>query len=586
MVRVIRFLIPCWVIFFCTGISWAAGDRILSDFEWKDLAGKPYRLSQPEGAKVTVFAFSGIGCPLVNLYAPKLKRIEETYQPKGVRFFWVNSNALDTGEELAAEATKFGIAFPAVKDEGNRIADILGAERTTEVFVIDSNLAVRYSGRIDTQYGIGYHRDEATQNLLPDALDAVLDGKPVQVVKTDAPGCVIGREMDEKDPTSVTYSKHVSRILQRNCVSCHRPGEVAPFSLTDYTSAKKHAAMIQEVVSEKRMPPWLADDKHGTFANKRALSQTELAMLNHWIDNGAPEGDPKDLPDPVQFTEGWGIGEPDAIFEMPVECTIKAEGSMPYQYFGVKTDFPEDRWVKAIEARPGNHKVVHHILVFIQYPKDRRSEQPDFKGGLNGFFASMVPGDSPLVTEEGTAKLLPKGASLVFQMHYTPIGTPETDRSRIGVVFAKGPVKRELHTGGITNHDIRIPPNDPDHVEFSKRTFDRDLYVLSFLPHMHLRGKSFNYTAYYPDGTQEVLLSVLKWDFGWQNAYRLAEPKLIPKGTRIECEAHYDNSSGNPANPDPNKEVRFSEQTWDEMLIGYYDYYWADEDLTKVSMTN
>ncbi|MCG3199601.1 MAG: hypothetical protein GHCLOJNM_04125 [bacterium] len=563
--------------------SEAAGERILPDFEWTDLEGKSHRLSEPAGSKITVFAFSGIGCPMVNLYAPKLERLHQGYSPKGVRFFWINSNALDTREEMAGEVKKFGISFPAVKDEGGRIADILGAERTTDVFVVDSQRALRYQGRIDTQYGIGYHREEATENFLTDALDALLAGDPVKVVRTDPQGCIIARDLDLKDPSSVTYAKHISRILQRNCISCHRPGEVAPFSLLDYTSAKRRAEMLAEVINDRRMPPWHADESHGVFANKRALSRTEVELVNKWVENGAPEGDPKDLPDAPEFTEGWAIGTPDMILEMPVECRVPAEGLMDYQYFGVKTELPEDKWVKAIEVRPGNPSVVHHVLVFILYPKDRKGEQPDFKNGLNGFFASMVPGDAPAVYTDGCAKLLPKGATLIFQMHYTPNGTAAKDRSRIGLVFADGPVKKEVHTRGIANTKLRIPPHAPDHVEFAHEKFERDAYLLAMLPHMHLRGKSFKYTAFYPDGSSEILLSVPKWDFGWQNAYRLAEPKRIPKGTRIECEAHWDNSAANPANPDPNAEVRFDEQTNDEMLIGYYDFYWADEDRTRVS---
>lgn len=561
----------------------AAGERVLEDFEWKDLKGESYRLADPAGSKLTVFAFSGIGCPLVNLYAPKLERIAQDYADDGVRFFWINSNSLDTADELVDEAAKFGITFPCVKDEANRIADILGAERTTEVFIIDNDRRIRYQGRIDSQYGYNYKRDDATENYLTDALTSVLSGQPVKVVQTESPGCIIGRTMMDVGDTSVTYTEHVSRILDRNCVTCHRDGEIAPFSLNDYNSAKRHAKMIQEVVNEKRMPPWLADDVHGTFMNKRAVSKTEMALLNKWIDNGAPEGDPAKLPPTPEFTVGWAIGEPDAIFEMPIECAIQAEGAMDYQYFGVKTDLDEDKWIKAIEVRPGNTAVVHHILVFIMYPKDRRKEQPNFKNGLDGYFASMVPGDSPSVYPVGMAKKLPKGASLIFQMHYTPVGTPQKDRSKIGVLFEDGPVEKLVHTKGISNEDIRIPPNDPAHVESADRTFKKDIYLLSLLPHMHVRGKAINYVATYPDGKTETLLNIPRWDFGWQNAYRFAEPKFIPKGTKIVVEAVYDNSTANPANPDPDRTVPFGEQTWDEMLIGYYDYYEADEDMTKLS---
>lgn len=563
-----------------------AADRILADFNWQDLNGAPYSLNEvleDEGTRAVVFAFSGIGCPLVNLYAPKLERISNDYAHQGVRFFWVNSNSQDTVEELGEEVEKFGISFPAVKDEGNKIADLLGAERTTEVFVIDKQRAIRYQGRIDTQYGIGWKKNQADQNFLIDALDSVLADRPVRLAKTEAPGCIIGRNFLDIQSEEVTYSNQVSRVFQRNCVSCHRPGEIGPFSMLDYDSAKGWARMIREVVNDRTMPPWLADPAHGSFANDRRLSKVEIALINKWVENGAPEGDPADLPEPVEFVDGWGIGEPDAIFEMPTECHIPAGGSLPYQYFAVKTNFEEDRWIRAAEVRAGNPSVVHHILIFIKYPKGHPKEEPDFDGGLDGYFLSMVPGESPSVYDDGFGKLLPAGAILVFQMHYTPTGRVEKDRSRIGLVFADKPVKKEVHTRGIHNTKFRIPPHAEHHVETADFTFDQDSYLIQLLPHMHLRGKSFTYTAQYPDGQTEILLNVPKWDFNWQNGYRLAEPKLMPKGTRILCEAVYDNSENNPANPDPTKRVRFGEQTWDEMLIGYIDYYHAEEDLTQTA---
>ncbi len=560
-----------------------SADRILPDIEWEDISGNSYHLSKllSEGeTKSVVFAFSGIGCPLVNVYAPKLEQFSKDYSPLGVRFFWVNSNSQDTLEELQDEVDKFGITFPAIKDEGNKIADLLGAERTTEVFVVDNKKAIRYQGRIDTQYGIGWNKNEAAQEYLVDALGAVLQNEPVRLAKTDAPGCIIGRNFLDVESEEVTYSNQISRVFQRNCVSCHRPGEIGPFSLLDYDSSKGWARMVREVVNEKRMPPWFADPHHGTFANDRRLSKVELALINKWVENGAPEGDPADLPQPVKFIEGWGIGKPDVVFEMPTECHVPSGGSLPYQYFAVKTDFEEDRWIKAAEVRAGNPSVVHHILIFIKYPKGHPMEEPDFEGGLDGYFLSMVPGESPSVYDDGFGKILPAGSTLVFQMHYTPTGTVEKDRSKIGLIFADKPVKKEMHTRGVFNRRIKIPANTESHLETAKFTFEQDSYLVQLLPHMHLRGKSFTYTATYPTGEQEILLHVPQWDFNWQNGYRLAQPKLMPKGTKILCEAIYDNSEKNPANPNPNKRVRFGEQTWDEMLIGYVDYYHADEDLT------
>jgi thiol-disulfide isomerase/thioredoxin len=561
--------------------SFSQGERILADFEWTDLEGKSYKLSDFQDSKGVVFAFSGIGCPLVNIYAPKLEKIHKEYKAKGFNFFWVNSNSQDTTEELAQEKEKFGLGFPAVKDEGNRIADILGAERTTEVFVIDPKRVVRYRGRIDTQYGIGWQRADATENYLVDSLDALIANKPIQIAKTEAPGCIIGRTFADLGSEEVTYSNQISRVFQRNCIGCHREGEIGPFELTDYESAKGWARMIGEVVNEKRMPPWKASPEHGTFANNRSMSPVEIALIDKWIENGAPEGDPAHLPEPIRFTQGWSIGEPDEIVEMPVECTVASSGTIPYQYFGVNTDFGEDKWITAAEVRAGNSAVVHHILVFIAYPKDRKDEEPDFDGGLDGYFLAAVPGEAPAVFRDGMAKFIPQGATLVFQIHYTANGTVTKDRSKIGLIFADEPVKKEVHTRAAFNKRFRIPPHEPNHVVTADFTFDDDVYLLQLLPHMHVRGKKFTYTAKFPDGKEEILLHIPEWDFGWQNGYRFAEPLFVPKGTEIFCEAVYDNSENNPANPDPSKKVRFGDQTWDEMLIGYFDYYLADQDLTK-----
>ena len=246
----------------------------------------------------------------------------------------------------------------------------------------------------------------------------------------------------------------------------------------------------------------------------------------------------------------------------------------------MKTHFKEDRWIKAAEVRAGNRGVVHHILIFIKYPNGHDKDQPNFEGGLDGYFLSMVPGESPSIYEDGFGKLLPAGSTLVFQMHYTPTGKVEKDRSKIGLVFTDKPVKKEIHTRGIYNRRFKIPAHADNYLLTADFTFDQDSYLTQMLPHMHLRGKSFKYIATYPTGEEEVLLSIPKWDFNWQSAYRLAEPKFMPKGTRILCEAVYDNSENNPANPDPNKDIRFGEQTWDEMLIGYINYYHANEDLT------
>lgn len=395
--------------------------------------------------------------------------------------------------------------------------------------------------------------------------------------------CPVRAESAEKSGSDkpVTYSNQVVRIVQKNCQICHRPGEAAPFSLMTYESAKKWGETVREAVTEKRMPPWLADPKHGKFANNRALKQEEIDTLVAWIDGGMAKGEERDLPEPVKFVEGWQIGKPDVVLTMPQEYAVQARGTIEYQYFVLPTNFTEDKWVQAAEIRPGNRKVVHHVLMMIAPPGSRGAD-----GRLNhredednplGFFAAMAPGAMPTVFPPGYAKKLPKGAEIVFQMHYTAVGTEQKDRTSVGLVFAKEPVQTEVQTRGVFNNSFGIPPGAPNYAVKAAYKFSRDTYVTAFLPHTHVRGKSFDYIAAYPNGKTEKVLSVPKYNFNWQLTYELEKPLLMPKGSRLICIAHYDNSAKNEANPNPKTRVTWGDQTWDEMLIGYFHYYEAKQ---------
>ena len=370
----------------------------------------------------------------------------------------------------------------------------------------------------------------------------------------------------------VTFAEHVAPILQAKCQACHRPGQVAPFSLVSYDDATRRKLGIKEVVLDRRMPPWHADPRHGTFANDRGLSARERASLVAWVDQGTPLGDPKHLPEARSFPEGWTIGEPDIIFSMADPFTVPSEGVLSYQKFRVPTNFDHDVWVQALEARPGDRRVVHHVCVFLEgkVPNEEgRAERPEL--------VCYAPGDMPSVFPAGTAKKIPAGATLVFEVHYTPIGVARSDRSSVGMIFARETVRRRAVTKGVADKDLSIPPGARHHESRSSFAFPFDARLLSLSPHMHLRGQDFRYDAVYPDGRREILLSVPAYDFAWQSVYRLVEPKAMPRGTRIECLAHFDNSAGNPSNPDPSAVVRWGDQTWDEMMIGYLDYDVSDE---------
>jgi hypothetical protein len=397
----------------------------------------------------------------------------------------------------------------------------------------------------------------------------------------------LSREPDAKTPktkASVTYAKQVSRIIQAKCQTCHHSGTAAPFTLATYDDVLKHADTIREAVSEKRMPPWHADPHYGKFGNDRHLAAGELDTLLTWLDSGRALGDKRDLPEPRSFEDGWVIGKPDVIFDLPEERTIPATGVVPYQYYRTPTNFKEDVWVQAAEGRPGNRGVVHHIVVSISDPRNKDPKGPANRGFGESILVGEAPGDIPLILPTGVAKRIPAGAELIWQMHYTPNGKEAKDKSQLGLVFYKGPEepKYNCQTLGISENAFVIPPGEPNHKVESEWTAPRDTLLLSFMPHMHLRGKDFEYRATYPDGHTDTILAVPRYDFSWQTQYRLAEPLRLPKGTKIHCTAHFDNSAANPANPDPKTAVRFGEQTWEEMMIGWVDFVWEQPERDAV----
>lgn len=544
----------------------------IADFTLPDAVGKPISLADFKDKKAVVVVFIGTQCPVNNYFMPRLGELHKEFAEKGVQFLAVNSNRQDTADEVAKHAKQHGIPFPVLKDDGSKTADLFAAQRTPEAYLLDGERTIRYLGRIDDQYGIGFQRAKPTRRDLAEALDEVLAGKPVGTPRTATSGCLIGRAVKPKADGQVTFAKHVAPIIQKHCQECHRPGQIGPMALLTCDDAAAWSLTIEEVVREKRMPPWHADAKHGKFSNDRSLPKADGDVLLAWIEQGCPKGDDKDLPPPREFASvEWTIGKPDVVFTMPREFTVPAQtprGGIPYQYFIVPTNFKEDMWVQAVEARAGNRTVVHHILV---YARTLAKNNP--RDGIgDGLIATQAPGELPTVLPAGTAKKIPKGAAIVFQMHYTPNGTEHKDRSSVGLIFAKEPPKTEARTRAIAGKRIAIPPGDANYQVTSATTFTEEVQLLSMLPHMHLRGKSFEYRVTPPAGKEAILLSVPRYDFGWQANYRLDKPMTLPAGTRIDCTAYFDNSANNPNNPDPTKQVRWGDQTWEEMMIGFVDY--------------
>jgi len=548
--------------------------RQIPNFVLDDLDGKQVALADFHNDRLLVVLFLGTECPIANQYIPQIKSLADRFHSSGVRFLIVNSNSGDSLEKLRKHKADYQLDFPILSDPRQEVADIFAAERMTQCFVLDYRRIVRYSGRIDDRIGYGSRKTKPTREDLVEAVQQLLNGEPVIVAETDVAGCLITRRREDSDEAAaITFCKDVAPILQKKCENCHHAGTAAPFTLSTYDDAANWSAMIREVVLDRRMPPWHADPRYGEFGNCRTLSADELDKLISWIDNGTPEGDKKDLPEPIAYTEGWQIDKPDFVFKLPEEVKIPAEGAVRYKYFETKTDFNEDVWIEAAEARPGNRAVVHHIIVFYN--------DPNSHGDLDdGWIVAYAPGDSPLQLSGRRARLIPKGATLIWQMHYTPTGKPEIDRSELALRLYKGkePPEHNVKTRGLYNRRLSVPAGAPHYRVASTRTFERDTTILTFMPHMHLRGKSFEYKFIYPDGREQIALSVPQYDFNWQTSYQLKEPLLIPAGTRMECTAYFDNSAANPFNPNPNSIVRWGEQTWDEMMIGYMEYYDSRSD--------
>ena len=548
----------------------AADGPSVEPFALADHLGAEHRLADWKDAPAVVVAFVGAECPLVQRYMPRLKAVAAEYRGRGVRVVAIDSNQQDSLREIGGFVRKHGLPFPLLKDPANRVADAFDAERTPEVFVLDGQRRVRYRGAIDDQHLVGASRPDVGRQYLRDALDAVLAGKDVPTARTRAVGCYIGRIRTPDAGAAVTYHDQIARLLQRRCTSCHQQGQIAPFALTEYDEVVGWADMIQEVADDGRMPPWHADPAHGAFVNDQHLTDDEKSLIRQWVAAGAPEGDRAVHPGQPVTPPAWSLTDPDLVVEMPETFAVPAEGVLEYKYFAVDTGFTEDKWVTAAECRPGAREVVHHIIAFIQPPGGK--DELGHGERRSQWLAATAPGAPPMRLPAGMAKRVPAGSRIVFQMHYTPDGTPHEDRSSVALKFAdEADVTHEVATREVANHRIRIPAGAAGHVETAGRRLGSEVLLLSLFPHMHQRGAGFRYVAEYPDGTEEILLDIPRYDFNWQNTYQLAEPKTLPAGTTVRCTAVYDNSTGNPTNPDPTKTVRWGDQTWEEMMIGYFN---------------
>ncbi len=523
-----------------------------------------------------VIVFTSLDCPVANRVLPRIAELEREYRLRGVQFLAIDVGADDSLVEVAARAVAQGLEFPVARDFSGDALRGLTPERTPEVLVLDRARVLRYRGRFDASERVSgtAPASETLRADLREALDDVLGLRAVRVAQTIVDGCrITPPSAIEAGPNPPTWADGVGAIVVQHCGSCHVAGGAAPFALGTWSEARGHAAMIAEVVDQRRMPPWFASREHGDFANARGLSDAERSTIARWIAAGAPEGDIARAPaPPVPRPEGWRIGDPDLVLAAPTEQSIPATGRVPYRYVILPHVFLRDTWLSDVEIRPGNARVVHHAnLGYWKIGSDWKS---------SSFVTGHVPGGDPMQLDAGVALRIPAGSVLGMQIHYVPTGTPETDRTSVGFRFPREPVQQALRHHQIANTRFEISPGAPAHLVRATRKFDVDAVGIGMFVHMHLRGRDMDFVAHRPDGTDESLLLVPNYSFDWQTAYVWPRgAQVFPAGTRVECRAHFDNSTFNPFNPDPARAVRSGQETTDEMMYGFLFYVARDERL-------
>lgn len=547
------------------------GDKV-SDVQFKDIRYLTRSLGDFGKKRAYVLVFVDSCCPIVERYLPELQRLERIYRDRGIQFLAVNVGQTDTISTMAAQAVEHGVEFPFVKDVDYHVVEAVGVERTPETVVLNGDRILCYRGRIDDRYRISGQIAEPTRHELADALEAILAGQPVTVATTPVEGCLITRPASGKSDKKITFAEHVAPILAKHCQACHQPNTAAPFSLLTYEQVRARGRTVAEVVAEGRMPPWFAAEHEGDRIQHHVLLASDRETINEWVLTGMARGDDSHLPKPPEsVSDKWRIGEPDLVLTT-IAYDLPKEGDIAYKYVIFPHLFAEDTWVRAVQILPDTPRTVHHAnLAYLKLGESFKE---------SNFVTGVVPGGEPMTVADGVAYRIPKGSMLALQIHFVPTGKPEKVRVSVGLKYASGKIDKQLrHTLFVDTH-YAIPPGAPAFPVKVTRTLDRDVIGIGLFAHMHVRGKAMTFTATTPDGKTDPLLTIANYSFDWQIPYRW-EPgkKLIPKGTRIDCVAYYDNSPFNPYNPDPNKRVLDGQQTYHEMMNGFFFYIDANEKL-------
>lgn len=582
MSRLLYLLILFCILCFCScgskSFETVALDERVQNFGLYDHEDNFHRLHYYSDASAIVLYVQGNACPIVRKSINGIEAIKDAYQERGVQFFMINSNLQDTRSSISEEALAYDINTPILVDEDQLVAEMLDINITAETFVIDpEDWSLIYRGPIDDQLGYGADKGEAKEQYLKEVLDTKLAGQEIEKVYRKAKGCAVARLSAMEDYAELTY-EDVAPILRDNCYECHQEGGIAPWPMNGYPMVVGWSAMIRQVLQTKRMPPWHADPHIGSFSNDISISQEEIRKIIAWVDNGSKRGEGSDiLADLTPDVAKWSLGSPDYVIHLNTE-EIPANGIIDYRYQTKTIDITEDKYVSAIEVKPGNPNVLHHVLASIDYPEGY--EEPvarNVSRWIDGLLLGWAPGGEAEQFPDGTGRLLPAGSQVVFQLHYTTSGKAESDQTDIGLYFHESDPEEEYVILGPVNFEFKIPPRTKHYPVVAKYPIKRPTTIHAVLPHMHYRGKSMNYVAHYPDGTEEMLFSAADYNFNWQRFYYLSEPKHLPVGSYLTVNAVFDNSSQNEFNPDPEATIYFGEQTFDEMMIGYMSVTFGDD---------
>jgi hypothetical protein len=550
-----------------------------------DVDGKSHRFAAAPSCKATVVVFLSTTCPISNAALPELKSLATTFRPKKIEFFGVVSDPTLNRQAAVQHRDEYHIPFPVLFDGSMTLRRAMQPTHTPQAVILSPDGTVLYSGRINDRYAaVNVKRDAAAVHDLERALKAIVDGKPIPTPRTKPVGCLLESPPEENATGSVTYHRDIAPLINANCIECHRPGESGPFSLQKYADVAAHAQQIAAVAESKVMPPWHPSPGFGHFRDKRGLNEGDRTLFRQWVATGLPEGDSRDGPPSPKFTTGWRLGTPDLILKMDQPFTVPADGPDVYQHFVLPTGMRHNRLVSAVEFRPGNRRVVHHAAFYVDNAGrarelDQRDPQPGY-GGFSGpgfvnynTLRSWLPGMTPQRLPRGTGQMVPAGSDLVLEIHYQPSGKAETDQSTIGVFFAESSAKKLVHEMQVMNKGLSIPPGESRHHHTASYTLPVTATLLDAAPHMHVLGREMKATATRPDGTVIPLVWIENWDFRWQGQYLYVEPIRLPKGTRIDVDAWYDNSAANPLNPhSPPQWVHWGEQTSEEMGLCHFRY--------------